>query len=128
MKSVFNKIYNNLCWKRNVIIICLIIFTISLYYICNNNMFLNTYWRNFFLEISKMIIRRMMVRPYLYDYNCNEFPPPLPLLISLLHTNFHKISALIFSSVMMSFNLLLVVLLVNFRRLATFPLRHFRTS
>lgn len=54
--------------------------------------------------------------------------PPLPLLISFLHTNFHKISALIFSSVMMSFTLLLVVLLVNFRRLATFPLRRFRTS
>lgn len=68
-----------------------------------------------------------MARPYLYDYNCNEFYPPL-LLISLLHTNFHKISALIFSSVMMSFTLLLVVLLVNFRRLATFPLRRFRTS
>lgn len=74
-----------------------------------------------------MIIRHM-ARPYLY--NCNEFslPPPLPLLISFLHTNFHKISALIFSSVMMSFTLLLVVLLVNFRRLATFPLRRFRTS
>lgn len=111
--------------RRNGIAYIIIFTIISLYIHFYYFIFKQT-WIEEFLEISKVIKFRHMARPYLYDYNCNS---PLPsLLISFLHTNFHKISALIFSSVMMSFTLLLVLLLVNFRRLATFPLRRFRTS